>query len=164
MRGLALWKIIAIRPNSLRLGRRFPMRHWRMRRAAARTRVRPTSPCITARRYIFARDPSGHFGEMKKGRHALPAQKELFVIADTARPDSRPILATSNLEYGPRNERDSFCPQQGTRSRGSDQDSAQRVRRTRLFKGSPRSRSQGLALLVGRIRPFLTKPQTCIYP
>src|SRR5262245_12680992 len=44
------------------------------------------------------------------------------------------------------NERDwSFRPQQGTRSRGSDQDSAQRISRTRLFTGPPRSRSRDVA-------------------
>src|SRR5262245_10057293 len=137
-RGLALWKIIAIRPSWGRLGRKFPMRHWRLRRPTARTRLGPTSSCITARRYIFARDPTGHSGEMKKGRHALSAQKDLFVIADTARPDIRPNLPASDQEYGQRNERDSFRPQQGTRSRGSDQDSAPRIQRTRLFKGSCR--------------------------
>src|SRR5262245_9673932 len=83
------------------------MRRWRLRRPAARTRLWPTSPCITARQYIFARGPN-YFGEMRKGRHALSAQKDLFVIADTARSDRRPILASSDQEYGPRNERDSF--------------------------------------------------------
>jgi hypothetical protein len=49
-----------------------------LRRPTARTRHGPTSPCITARRYIFARDPSCHSGEMKKGRHVLSAQKRSF--------------------------------------------------------------------------------------
>jgi hypothetical protein len=47
---------------------------------------------------------------MKKGRHALSAQKDLFVIADTARPEIGPILAAPDQKYGPRNERDSFRP------------------------------------------------------
>jgi hypothetical protein len=37
---------------------------------------------------------------MKKGRHALSAQKDLFVIADTARPEIGPILAASIRNMG----------------------------------------------------------------